>query len=174
MDSASVLKKYWLFNTYSDLLSMLCWWLVRQEMLSADDAATSESQLVVSRCKQVEYLQQQVLDLNLHKQLHGANVNLADPHGSLHRCQCLCFRRTYITSTITVIIICWTSRTLLRRNPSRLLGISCRKYQHSVGHWLSLISLMSVANCHWQRASFDDVKPICFRGLVFFSETRCS
>jgi len=55
-----------------------------QEMMTADEAATS-SQSAVARCKQVEYLQQQMLDLNLEQQLQGAKVNLADPHGTLQK-----------------------------------------------------------------------------------------
>jgi len=54
-----------------------------QEMMAADDAALSQS--ATSRCKQVEYLQQQMLDLNVEQQLQGATVNLADPHGTLQK-----------------------------------------------------------------------------------------
>ena len=61
-----------------------CDWFVMQEMMTADEAATS-SQLAVARCKQVEYLQQQMVDLNLEQQLQGAKVNLADPHGTLQK-----------------------------------------------------------------------------------------
>lgn len=56
-----------------------------KEMMTADEAATSSSQSNVARCKQVEYLQQQMLDLNLEQQLQGAKVNLADPHGTLQK-----------------------------------------------------------------------------------------
>jgi len=50
-----------------------------------DEAATSPSQSAMARCKQVEYLQQQMFDLNLEHQLQGAKVNLADPHGTVHK-----------------------------------------------------------------------------------------
>jgi len=53
--------------------------------MTADDAATSPSQSAVARCKQVEYLQQQMIDLNLEQQMHGATVNLADPHATMHQ-----------------------------------------------------------------------------------------
>jgi len=62
----------------------LCWF-VAQEMMTADESATSPSQSAVARCKQVEYLQQQMQDLNLEQQLQGAKVNLADPHGTLQK-----------------------------------------------------------------------------------------
>jgi len=54
-------------------------------MMTADEAATSPSQSAVARCKQVEYLQQQMLDLNLEQQLQGAKVNLADPRGTMQK-----------------------------------------------------------------------------------------
>jgi len=53
--------------------------------MAADDAALSPSQSAAARSKQVEYLQQQMLDLNLEQQLQGAKVNLADPHGTVQK-----------------------------------------------------------------------------------------
>jgi len=54
-------------------------------MMTADEAVTSPSHSVVANCKQVEYLQQQMLDLSLEQQLQGAKFNLADPHGTLQK-----------------------------------------------------------------------------------------
>jgi len=53
--------------------------------MSADEAATSSTQSVVAHGKQVEYLQQQMIDLNLEQQMHGATVNLTDPHANIHK-----------------------------------------------------------------------------------------
>ena len=56
-----------------------------QEMMAADAASLSPSQSADARSRQVEYLQQQMRDLNLEQQLQGATVNLADPHGTVHK-----------------------------------------------------------------------------------------
>ena len=56
-----------------------------QEMMAADAALLSPSQSADARSRQVEYLQQQMRDLNLEQQLQGATVNLADPHGTVHK-----------------------------------------------------------------------------------------
>ena len=59
--------------------------VVVQDMMSADAAALSPNQSAAARSQQVEYLQQQMHDLNLEQQLQGATVNLADPHGTVHK-----------------------------------------------------------------------------------------
>ena len=53
--------------------------------MTADADALSPSQSAAARSKQVEYLQQQMHDLNLEQQLQGARVNLADPHGTVRK-----------------------------------------------------------------------------------------
>jgi len=93
---------------------------VMQEKMTADEAATSPSQSAVARCKQVEYLQQQMHDLNLEQQLQGAKVNLADPHGTLQKyfariCLLLCSTDSTSMSFLFFAYLCVQLRFLCKK-----------------------------------------------------------
>jgi hypothetical protein len=58
---------------------------VDQESAKAEGSGAAHALSAVALTKQVEYLQQQMNELNLDRQLGGADVNLADPQGALQK-----------------------------------------------------------------------------------------
>jgi len=56
-----------------------------KENISAEGGMTAQNLSAVALTRQVEYLQQQMTDLGLDRQLEGAGVNLADPQGALQK-----------------------------------------------------------------------------------------
>ena len=56
-----------------------------QESVKAEGSDTAQALSAVALTRQVEYLQQQMVGLNLDQQLGAIDVNLSDPQGALQK-----------------------------------------------------------------------------------------